>query len=117
SAAAPVVYGTATTDTYNYVFQHFPSWNTAANPGHINGLGVLDMVMPQLYRSSATDNRTLMNLIRPDVTNMMHAPIFRSYGSTGELATFGANGAINVCDTRNAAYGTKGSSFFAASGF
>jgi uncharacterized lipoprotein YddW (UPF0748 family) len=117
--AAPVVYGSDLTSTYSFVFQHFPSWNTAVNPNKVSGLGNLDIIMPQLYRSSATTNRDLMDLIRPDVTNMRHVPLLRSFAVTGDtdLAVIGARGAINVCHTRNPLLGTAGSSFFAASGF
>ena len=83
------------------------------------GVGALDVVMPQYYRINEVTNRDLMDLAKPDLTNLVHMGLFRSFTVTGDtdLAVIGARNAINVCDTRNAGRGTKGSGFFAATGF
>ncbi|MCX7625782.1 MAG: family 10 glycosylhydrolase, partial [Candidatus Sumerlaeaceae bacterium] len=108
--AAPVVYGTSLTDTYSTVFQYFPLWNTMSNPNHVNGYGILDMVAPQYYRSTASANRSLMDLAKPDVTNMVHqATLYTGSEPAAEMAQ-------SICDTRDATRGMKGFGIFAYSG-
>ncbi|MGB9692651.1 MAG: family 10 glycosylhydrolase [Candidatus Sumerlaeaceae bacterium] len=108
--AAPVVYGTTLTDTYSTVFQYFPMWNTMSNSNHVNGLGILDMVAPQYYRSTAAANATLMDLAKPDVTNMVHQATF--YTVTEPAAEM----AQSICDTRNATRGMKGFGIYTYAG-
>jgi uncharacterized lipoprotein YddW (UPF0748 family) len=108
--ATPIVYGSTLTDTYSSVFQYFPLWNTMSNSSHVNGLGILDMITPQYYRSTASVNASLMDLAKPDVTNMIHEGTF--YTGT-ESATEMAQ---SICDTRNATRGTKGFGVYAFSG-
>lgn len=108
--AAPVVYGTTLTDTYSTVFQYFPMWNSASNAGHVNGLGALDMVAPQYYRSTAAANASLMDLVKPDVTNMSHQATF--YTVTEPAAEM----AQSICDTRNVTRGMTGFGIYTYTG-
>lgn len=99
--AAPVVFGSNLTDTYSTVYQHFPTWNAAANPGHVSGFGNLDALMPQLYRTTASTNDSLMGLINNDideVNRLLHTPIFQSYLEVA--ATSAPKLAENICDLR-----------------
>ena len=108
--AAPVVYGTSLTDTYSTVFQHFPTWNTTSNSGHVNGLGSLDMIAPQYYRSTASANASLMDLAKPDVTNMFHQATFYTVTEpANEMAQ-------SICDTRDSSRGMKGFGIYTYSG-
>ncbi len=108
--ATPVVYGTSLTDTYSTVFQYFPSWNTQSNSNHVNGLGVLDLIAPQYYRSTASANASLMDLVKPDVTNMSHQATF--YTGTEPAAEM----AQSICDTRSASRSMTGFGIFAYNG-
>jgi uncharacterized lipoprotein YddW (UPF0748 family) len=104
--ATPIVYSTTLTSTYYFEFQYFPYWNSGANTGHTNGLGLLDLITPQYYRTTAATNASLMDLAKPDVTNMFHEGSFSSYyEGAAELAQ-------NICDTRNVSRGTKGFQIF-----
>lgn len=108
--AAPVVYGTSLTDTYSTVFQYFPLWNTMSNSDHVNGLGILDMIAPQYYRSTASANAALMDLAKPDVTNMSHqATLYTGTEPAAEMAQ-------SICDTRNASRGMTGFGIFSYNG-
>lgn len=104
--ATPVVYSTTLTSTYYFVFQYFPYWNSGANPNHTNGLGLLDLITPQYYRTTADVNTSLIDLARPDVSNMFHEA---SYDTSLEGADEMAQ---SICDTRSAAHGTKGWQMF-----
>lgn len=99
--AAPVVFGSNLTDTYSTVYQHFPTWNSAPNAGHVSGFGNLDALMPQLYRTTAATNDSLMGLINADideVNRMLHTPIFQSYLEAS--GTSAPKLAENICDMR-----------------
>ncbi len=108
--SAPIVYGSTLSDTYNSVFQHFPSWNSASNPGHASGFGNMDFIAPQYYRTVSSTNATLMNLVNTDideVARMFHLATF----STGSNAGVVAQG---ICDTRQK--GMQGWGIFAYTG-
>ncbi|MEQ8819768.1 MAG: family 10 glycosylhydrolase [Sumerlaeia bacterium] len=107
----PVVFGTSTGDTYNFVYQDIPEWNSRATSTaiHSSGLGVVDVVMPQYYRIDPADNDTLMGLIVPDTSNVGHVATFGSFlaGTTGDEV------AQNICDMRQ--YGMDGFGIFSSS--
>lgn len=95
--AAPVVYSTTLNSTYNYVYQHFPSWNNRANPNHASGFGALDLIAPQYYRTTSSANASLMDLVNADInetSRMSHQAIFWSG------LTPAADMARNICDQR-----------------
>lgn len=105
--AAPIVYGTSLSSTYNYVFQYFPDWNNGNNPDHISGKGILDMVCPQYYRTTAAANATVMTLVNNDIdetNNMYHEA---TLDAALEPA---AEAAQSICDTRSK--NMKGFGFF-----
>lgn len=107
--ATPIVYGSSLGDTYSTVFQHFPSWDSAANAGHVSGFGALDLIAPQYYRSVAATNDSLMGLTNADIneTNrMFHMATLPSLDLDGDYSDFapqlsGAGMATNICDTRS----------------
>lgn len=107
--SAPVIYGFSLTSTYYGVFQHFPTWNSATNTGHVSGFGNMDFIAPQYYRSTDTDNANLMNLVNTDideVNRMFHQGTFGIY-----LPYAAADFAQSICDLRQK--GAKGFGTFA----
>jgi uncharacterized lipoprotein YddW (UPF0748 family) len=108
--AAPIVYSTTLNSTYNSVFQYFPSWNSGSNSNHVSGFGILDLIAPQYYRTSAATNASLMNLTNADIdeaTRMFHQATFSSSSSLAPPAET----AQNICDQRQK--GMKGFGIFA----
>jgi uncharacterized lipoprotein YddW (UPF0748 family) len=112
--ATPVVYGSSLSDTYSSVYQHFPSWNTSSNSYHVNGLGALDLIAPQYYRTTTATNDALMLLAKPDVTNMAHMATLQCILEGTDYTTMGEKSAINICDTRDVNNGTMGFGMFSA---
>ena len=88
--ATPVVYGTTLVSTEDYVFQYFPGWNNAVNPGHTSGYGAIDLIAPQYYRSTASVNGDLMDLVNgkiDEVSRIFHMGTFGSaYSDEAEMA-------------------------------
>lgn len=107
-SATPVLYSNSTNSTYNYNFQHFPSWDSAPNPLHVSGYGVLDFVAPQIYKSSASDVPININLVNGQInetSRMFQAPTFSaSIAATGDVL------ANSICS--QSTLGCKGFSVF-----
>ena len=109
--SSPVVYGSALTDTYSTVFQHFPTWNAAANSDHVSGFGNMDFIGPQYYRTSTATNDSLMGLVNADIdeVNRMYHVATLSPGATTSYTS--AQLAQTICDLRTR--GLKGFGTFA----
>lgn len=106
--ATPVIFGESTNSTYNFVYQYVPDWSSAPNPNHTTGLGAVDIIMPQYYRDGDSfSNINAMNAMRPDVANMSHQPLFRSFTITSTLAEHNAQ---SICAAQQA--GDDGFGFF-----
>jgi|GEM_PF-3590191 uncharacterized lipoprotein YddW (UPF0748 family) len=109
--SAPIAYGSTLSDTYSTVFQHFPSWNSAANPNHVSGLGNQDFIAPQYYRTNSASNQTLMNLVAADITESNR--IFHQ--ATFWVSSGAAIVAQGICDTRSVG-GMSGFGLFSYTG-
>jgi uncharacterized lipoprotein YddW (UPF0748 family) len=111
TGATPITYSGTLNDTYNSVFQYFPAWNAASNPGHVSGFGNLDFVAPQYYRTDPTLNAQTMDLTNAaidEVNRIKHQSTFSASSSvSNELAQ-------NICDGRQK--GLVGFGIFAYSG-
>ena len=110
-SSAPIAYGSTLTDTYSTVFQHFPSWNSAANPNHVSGFGNQDFIAPQYYRTNAATNNTLMGLVAADITEadrIFHQAAF-------SVSSGAAIVAQSICDARNVG-GMSGFGLFSYTG-
>ena len=107
--ATPIVYGTTLVDTEDYVFQYFPGWDAAVNSGHTSGFGAIDLIAPQYYRSTATVNGNLMDLVNgkiDEVNRIFHQGTFGSaYSSAAEMAG-------NIRATRSGSRNMKGWGIF-----
>ena len=97
TGSTPITYSGTLNDTYNSVFQHFPSWNNAVNSGHVSGFGNLDFVAPQYYRTDPVLNASTMDLTNAaiDEVNRIkhHSTFLVSSSISAELAQ-------NICDGR-----------------
>lgn len=114
--ATPIAFGTSMADTYNNVFQHWPTWTSRKTANREVSFGVLDIMQPQFYRLSASgapeSNNTLMKKalygdvavdsldfgMMPGAYNML-APLFY-HPNSGDLAQSQIN-AQNFTDARN----------------
>lgn len=111
--ATPVVFGSSDSDTLNSVFQDYPEWSSrsVSTSIHPSGAGILDVMMPQLYRVDPATNNSLLTLISSKITpaNLTQSPIFGSFLAD----TQGADIAQNICFATTS--GTKGYGIFALS--
>lgn len=111
--ATPVVFGSTDSDTLNTVFQDYPEWSsrTVSTTIHSSGAGILDVMMPQLYRIDPATNNSLVTLIdsKINTANLTLSPIWGSFLAD----TQGADIAQNICFATTS--GTKGWGIFAKS--
>ncbi len=111
--ATPVVFGSNDFDTLNSVFQDYPEWSSrsVSTTIHTSGAGIVDVMMPQLYRIDPTTNNSLLTLIdsKINTANMTLSPLYGSFLAD----TQGADLAQNICFATTS--GTKGWGIFALS--
>ncbi|MDX1971769.1 MAG: family 10 glycosylhydrolase [Candidatus Sumerlaeia bacterium] len=100
----PVVFGSTDTDTLLSVFQDYPEWSSRSVSTSIRttGAGVLDVMMPQFYRTNPATNNSLMDLFDSKITlaNMRMNPLFGSFLAD----TQGADLAQNICHSNTNGY-------------
>lgn len=62
--ATPIAYGSGMSDTYNNVFQHWPTWTARKTANRVVDFGCIDLMQPQFYRlmssGAPATNKTLM---------------------------------------------------------
>lgn len=125
--ATPVAFGSSLTDTYNNVFQHWPTWTSEKVANRTVSFGCMDLMQPQFYRltdsGAPESNATLMKKtifgdvavdaldfgITPGAYSML-APLMY-HPSSGDAAQ-SANNSQNFIDARN--LGLSGFGSFAA---
>jgi hypothetical protein len=109
--SSPIIYGSGLTDTYSTVFQHFPTWNAASNPGHVSGFGNMDFIAPQYYRTSTSTNASLMDLVNADIDEVNRMFNLATLSPGAPTSYTSAQLAQTICDLRSK--GLKGFGTFA----
>lgn len=120
----PIAYGSGMSETYNMVFQSWPTWSATPTANRTITFGAQDLTQPQFYRmwdtgsphTAPAANRTLMGkalygdtandpmdfgLMPGNVTNV--APLFytESLDNTTDAQNTANQLATNFCDARN----------------
>jgi len=52
--STPIAFGNSMTDTYNNVYQHFPTWTSQKVSNRTVSFGCMDLVQPQFYRLASS---------------------------------------------------------------
>lgn len=127
----PIAYGSGFYETYNTVFQSWPTWSATPTANRTITFGAQDCIQPQFYRmwdtaspnTAPAANETLMNKALYGDTandpmdfglmpgsNVNVSPLFyaESIDDTTDAANTAATLATNICDTRQPEYYMNG---------